>query len=565
MTPEPLALLRAVADVLDSLGVGAYVLDDADRTLLWNRTFLRLFPEHGGKIYSGEPYERNLRRFYEGRLGPDERAHIDRYVRDGLDRNRNQARPIAFEHHGRRLRAGSLPLPGVGRIRIWLEQPSTATSEAASSPGAGHFDQLPDGVMVTTPDGLVGWVNETFVSMFGLSDRGAAIGRTFEQLYREVWVDAPDPTPGEAGRATLATSLRYVGAPIELPMPANRCLRLIGQRGADGRGFFALVDITELKRKQDTLAEAEQRARDSEARLHAKTALLEATLQRMDQGVMMVNAERVVEVCNPRAIELLGLPADMMAARPRFEDVLAYQWAQDEFRHSPEDLQDFVRAGGILDKPHSYDRRRPDGTVIEVHSVPIEGGGVLRTYTDITERKRHEDDIRHRARHDSLTSLVNRETFREQLDAAIVSRGRSGDAFAVHLIDLDRFKPVNDRHGHAVGDRVLAAVAERMRQVARDGDTVARLGGDEFAILQRGAVRPDHALGLARRVLDAVRRPVEVGGLTLEVGASIGIALVPGSGNDADAVLRCADAAMYAAKSERDGVRLYAAPGSEAQ
>ena len=146
-------------------------------------------------------------------------------------------------------------------------------------------------------------------------------------------------------------------------------------------------DVTERKA-------AELALRASQALLTEKSAVLEATLERMEQGVMMVNAARVVEVCNRRAIELLDLPKDLMASRPTFEAVLAYQWSTDEFVHTPQDMQDFVREGGILDRPHSYDRKRPDGRVIEVHSVPIEGGGVLRTYTDVTERMLADDALR---------------------------------------------------------------------------------------------------------------------------------------------------------------------------
>lgn len=254
MSAEPLPLLRAVADVLDSLGIGAYVLDGDDRTLLWNRSFLRLFPEHAGKIYSGESYERNLRRFFESRVGGGDEVLLARLVRDALDRNRQQSRPIVFEHRGRRLRAGSLPLPGCGRLRVWVEQAPTAEA-VGSAPGPAHFDLMPDGVMIRTPDGLVGWVNETFVSMFGLPDRRAAIGETFERLYEDVWSDAPDRSGFDAGRLALAAGLRHTGAPFELPMPIQRWLRVIAQTDVDGRGFFALVDITELRRQQLALAE----------------------------------------------------------------------------------------------------------------------------------------------------------------------------------------------------------------------------------------------------------------------------------------------------------------------
>jgi len=105
----------------------------------------------------------------------------------------------------------------------------------------------------------------------------------------------------------------------------------------------------------------------------------------------MVNAQGMVEVCNRRAIELLELPPALMAAKPSFADVLEHQWSTDEFAETPEVLRQFVRGGGILDQPQCYDRKRPNGQILEIQSVPLEGGGVLRTYTDITERKRAEE------------------------------------------------------------------------------------------------------------------------------------------------------------------------------
>ncbi len=133
-----------------------------------------------------------------------------------------------------------------------------------------------------------------------------------------------------------------------------------------------------------------QALRDSQALLASKSAALEATLERMEQGVMMVSPARIVEVCNRRAIELLELPPALMASRPSFAQVLEYQWSVNEFESTPERLRAFVRAGGILDQPQSYERTRGNGRVIEVRSVPIEGGGVLRTYTDVTELRRAE-------------------------------------------------------------------------------------------------------------------------------------------------------------------------------
>jgi diguanylate cyclase (GGDEF)-like protein len=298
-----------------------------------------------------------------------------------------------------------------------------------------------------------------------------------------------------------------------------------------------------LKLQQEELRAAEQKASTT-------NALLEATLERMQQGVMMVNSDRIVEVCNKRAIELLGLPESLMNSKPSFEEVLAYQWSTNEFRHTSDSLKDFIKAGGITDQPQCYDRKRPDGRVIEVQSVPIAGGGVLRTYTDITERRRVEERIRHVARHDGLTSLANRDVFLEHLAEAFPTDDAPTSApFAVHYIDLDRFKPINDRHGHGIGDKVLTIVAERMRRVARGKDVVARMGGDEFAILQYDVGHLDAALGLAARILASISEPMEVESLRLQVGASIGIATFPGPATDVDSLLRDADAAMYAAKS----------------
>ena len=292
----------------------------------------------------------------------------------------------------------------------------------------------------------------------------------------------------------------------------------------------------------------ERRLYEVELLLEEKARLLDAILDRTVQGLMLVSADRIVEVCNARAIDLLGLPATLMQSKPTFEQVLEYQWSTDEFAHTPEDVREFVRKGGILDSAHCYERKRPDGRVIEIQSVPIEGGGVLRTYTDITERRRSDEHIRHRARHDGLTSLINRDAFIEHVQTAI-DEADAGTAFAVHYIDLDRFKPVNDRLGHAVGDQLLSQVAQRMRAVAREGDFVGRMGGDEFAILQAGANDAEHALGLAQRVLKDIERPIPVEDHRIEIGMSIGIALYPQHGATTDALLRNADAALYAAKS----------------
>ena len=156
---------------------------------------------------------------------------------------------------------------------------------------------------------------------------------------------------------------------------------------------------------------------------------------------------------------------------------------------------------------------------------------------------------RHQALHDALTGLANRTLFQDRTEQAILAAERKGGSAAVLLIDLDRFKQVNDSLGHPAGDALLIELAGRLRQAVRASDTVARLGGDEFALLLHDTAGPEDALVVAERVKTALVEPVTVDGLALSVEASIGIALYPRDGTDTETLVRRADAAMYHAKA----------------
>ena len=161
------------------------------------------------------------------------------------------------------------------------------------------------------------------------------------------------------------------------------------------------------------------------------------------------------------------------------------------------------------------------------------------------------------ARHDALTGLPNRRVFAEALDKVIKRAGRGGATYAILTIDLDRFKPVNDVHGHAAGDMVLCEIANRLRDAVRESDTVARFGGDEFGVIVERDT-PVEGLSaavarLAARIIDQVQQPVRVGEKSVTLGASIGIALCPADGSDSETLLQAADMAMYHAKQEGRG------------
>lgn len=206
----------------------------------------------------------------------------------------------------------------------------------------------------------------------------------------------------------------------------------------------------------------------------------------------------------------------------------------------------------------------PDGRTIAISSEPMAGGGWVTTHQDITERRRVEKQIAHMAHHDSLTDLPNRVLFRERLTHALAQSSR-GHRFAVLCLDLDHFKAVNDTLGHPIGDRLLTVAAQRLRKCLRDGDIVARLGGDEFAIVQNDVGAPIETAILAQRICEALAAPFEIGGQTMIVGASIGIAMGPDDGGEADELLKNADLALYRAKGDGRGTYRFFEPAMDAR
>ena len=182
---------------------------------------------------------------------------------------------------------------------------------------------------------------------------------------------------------------------------------------------------------------------------------------------------------------------------------------------------------------------------------------VARTLSMAIASARHLQHLLYRARHDSLTGLPNRIVLHETFEG-LADRMRAGARPAVMLLDLDRFKEINDTLGHEVGDDLLSAIAQRLERVAGHEDALTcRLGGDEFAVLLRDAASPDAVLERAHRIRDALERPFDIGGMSLKIGASVGLALYPEHGANSHQLLRAADVAMYRAKHHGLGVSLY--------
>jgi diguanylate cyclase (GGDEF)-like protein/PAS domain S-box-containing protein len=210
-----------------------------------------------------------------------------------------------------------------------------------------------------------------------------------------------------------------------------------------------------------------------------------------------------------------------------------------------------------------------DGTVrpIEESAAPIRDEkdspiGIVRIFRDITQRREAEQHLEHRALHDALTELPNRTLLQERLQQALLAARRPNTSVALLLMDLDRFKEVNDTFGHHWGDLLLQVVGQRLHGALRAEDTVARLGGDEFAILLPNTDVHGATL-VARKVLEVLGAPLVLDGLSLDIQASVGIALYPAHGDDPATLLRHADVAMYLAKRSGSGYALYSAEQDE--
>jgi diguanylate cyclase (GGDEF)-like protein len=196
--------------------------------------------------------------------------------------------------------------------------------------------------------------------------------------------------------------------------------------------------------------------------------------------------------------------------------------------------------------------------IFEMHAVQTGADHAELFFTDVTAKRRAEAEIRHMAFHDELTGLPNRALLYDHLHMALASAQRRGDHVGLLFLDLDHFKQLNDRYGHAFGDLLLAQVSARLRQSARRGDTVARFGGDEFAVLLPDVESVVQAEAAAQKVLAVLEPSFEINNRTVRIGASIGVAIAPRASRDAVTLVHQADLAMYHVKADgRGGYRIF--------
>jgi diguanylate cyclase (GGDEF)-like protein len=262
------------------------------------------------------------------------------------------------------------------------------------------------------------------------------------------------------------------------------------------------------------------------------------------QGLAMYDKNDTLIACNKRYAEIYGLPLELTGPGVTRAQILAHGGDQ--------------RFGKALGEPRTEadgsilnNNELPDGRIIAQRKKQLADGGWVSTHEDITVRRRAERKVEEMATHDALTGLSNRFEFKQRLEQCLAEVRQRTGKFAVHYVDLDHFKSVNDTLGHTAGDKLLREVAGRIQAAVRQGDTVARLGGDEFAIIQRVSYLPGGAKRLAERLIESVGEPYTIDGARIEIGTSIGISLTPEDSVDSDELIRTADMALHHSKATR--------------
>ncbi len=306
---------------------------------------------------------------------------------------------------------------------------------------------------------------------------------------------------------------------------------------ADRATKLMLDELDEINRSRD----------ETLLNLQLEHDKLDAALRNMGHALAMFDNNGKLLVFNTRYKELFAL--DDVEIGQHHDELSA------KIRHkitAEETDVSLVPPVGDNCTTRALDLTLIDGKKISATYSRLQRGGWIEIYHDVTEQRNAADQINFLARHDSLTTLPNRRVFNEVI-VNECQRVKRGGELAVLCLDLDRFKHVNDTLGHPIGDKLLKEAAQRLLGTVSTVDTVSRLGGDEFAVVQIDVPQPEGAIQLSRRIIEALSEPYCIDGHQVVIGTSIGIALAPLDGFDADVLIRNADMALYRAKSDGRG------------
>lgn len=417
------------------------------------------------------------------------------------------------------------------------------------------LDTMAEGVYEVDTNGHCIFVNQAFLSMLGYQDREELIGKLIHDLIHHHRADGSVYPASECKMYRAYEEHEEINVSDEVfwrkdgtPVPVEYWSHPIVKEGVTVGAIATFIDITERIRAEQVLRESESQMREIVDNAPFGAHLYELM---SDQRLVFIGANRAAE-------NILGLDHQQFIGKVIEE---AFPILKDT--PIPEAYRRVAATGVRFETDQiAYDGEAIHG-VYEVHAFQVGQNRMAAFFSDVTERKRYEEQIRQMAFYDVLTKLPNRRLLNDRLIQTIATSKRSGTYCALMFLDLDNFKPLNDLHGHAVGDLLLVEVSNRLRKCVREMDTVARFGGDEFVVMLNGLGEDkSEAQSLARIITEKIHAKLaepyvlviahEEGAdtfVTHHCSASIGIVVFNGEQADQDEVMKSADAAMYEAKS----------------
>jgi diguanylate cyclase (GGDEF)-like protein/PAS domain S-box-containing protein len=383
--------------------------------------------------------------------------------------------------------------------------------------------------------GRITYINPAGVAMLSAKNAEAVLGHELADFVHADYADllALGIEAFAEEEAGIPLKLRPINAsPIDVQMR----VRELKDR-ADGDYMIECRDISNYIRASEDARRREQR--------------LGGVLATVGDAIITIDQKGIIQTVNPATERMFGYAKNEMIGQ-NVKMLMPGQYAE----HHDQYLDHHVKSGEmrLIGTSREFEGQHKNGAAFPIElSVTELREGTQRLFTgvirDITERKKAQEKIEHLAHHDPLTGLPNRNLFTERMERAIYRAKRSGKPLGLMFVDLDKFKPINDKLGHEAGDTVLKAVAERMAHCVRTSDTVARIGGDEFVAILENLDHWESAAVVAQKIIKALTQTIEVAnGNTAQVGASIGISIFPEDGNTLDDLSRAADEAMYAVK-----------------
>ena len=443
-----------------------------------------------------------------------------------------------------------------------------AVGPKPASPGSileEAIDNLLLGILIFDVKREVVFCNRRYMEIYGLSADQVRPGTPVSQLiqHRLKLGLKIRSTPEDYIRGRIASDV--VGDTTTHEFTDGRIISYTLYPMADGGGMATHEDITAREEMSARLKAQYELGKQQEARLKLQNFQFDTAINNMSQGLCFFDADHRLMVCNDRYAEMYDLPRDRVGPGTPLTEIVDLgfeagsipEMSRDEYLHWRTNV-------AISGEPSDRIIEMRNGRTFKIRHRPLPDLGWVATHEDITEQRQAEIKIAHMAHHDALTDLANRVLLNERLESALATF-RDGEMIAVHHLDLDQFKAVNDTFGHPAGDQLLKIVAERLRGLVRTTDTIARMGGDEFVVLQAPIADPTEASALAQAIIELMSMPYDLNGHQAVVGASIGIAVSPGDGSSCDNLLRNADLALYRAKADGRGTFRFFEPVMDLQ